>query len=75
MKQCPYAAQILVRGTVVYARCERRSVLGSPGWHHHDAAVPPICGMTGPGIRIRWRSTSAPDYHVAYRDRVGIAPT
>lgn len=67
MKQCPYAVRFLsdvpVKPALIEARCERRDVLGSPGWHLHDAPVPwPLLAQGR--TRIRWRSTNTPDHYV-----------
>ena len=71
MRQCPYFVRFFTGLTdsafknMVEARCVRRSVLGSPGWHLHDAPLPePLWGMGG--IRIRWRSTNTADHHAHY---------
>ena len=62
MRDCPYAAQVYVNGIRYLVQCRRRTVLGSAGWHLHDAPVPsPL--MAHRNVRIRWRSSSAPDYH------------
>lgn len=70
MSRCRYAAEIRDLHAIAtraeprrwLTYCRRRNILGSSGWHLHDAPIPPIVGAHR-GLRIRWRSSSAPDYH------------
>lgn len=72
MRRCRYAAMIRVLSVPLYVRCARRNVLGSAGWHLHDASLPP--GVAAGGhVRVRWRSTQGPDYHIDYlRDGIPV---
>lgn len=71
MRRCRYAAEVwrTPRGDAgealprerVLLRCARRAIL--PGVHLHDAPPPPWLRAVE-GVRVRWRSSGAPDYAV-----------
>jgi hypothetical protein len=64
MNRCPYAAALVVNLTRVLVRCERRAILTA--WHLHDAPLPAPAVEAHRNVRVRWRSSSAPDYHVEH---------
>lgn len=75
MSRCRYAAEVWIAGYRVLARCKRRAVLGSSGWHLHAADVPdlePVGVRLGTDALIRWRSTSTRDFD-ATRDPLAHA--
>lgn len=74
MKRCPYSVLLLdhrwAETKQHYPQCERRSVLGSSGWHLHRARVPKELAHSNDNLRLCWRSTNTPDYVVDHvRDR------
>lgn len=69
MKRCPYAVLLIEQrweeqNRLHHARCERRNVLGSSGWHQHRARVPEEVTLVhmNKNTRICWYSTNTPDY-------------
>lgn len=77
MTRCPYAVAVTVGGRRLLTRCRRRNVLGSAGWHLHDAPAPYVPGSltTTNHVRFRWRSIAGPDHHVDHLPFRGFANT
>ena len=64
-RRCPYAVPLWLDngGDRVLVRCSRRRTW----WpHHHRASLIGTTLSQLPHVDVRWRSSTGPDYHVAY---------